>query len=1663
VAISIQTNVNSLVAQENLRVNTNFQSQTIQRLTSGYRINSSGDDAAGLAIANKYRSDTAELTQGVRNANDGVSNLQVIDGGMNNISKMLDRLRTLATQSASATFTDAGRVVANSEFQSLLTEIDRQAKSIGLDTNGQFAKTLSVFIGGGKAAGTGAIDTSNGTVSVDLSKSATDTRALGLKGLQVVGGTADIGNSSSTHTVQAIVNDSANKLSTQTPGFSNLYFAGPGFSDGSKVKVAVNTTGVSDINTLVAAVNNAISDAGNGTSQPATQFKAAGIVASVVTDSNGQHLAFNSSTTAFQVEAGDQMANAFLGNITSGSTGNALGTTVTGGATEASVASISHTIASADAHSQSLTVTVDGNATVVAIQAGSGTIGAAATDINTVGATNGFSAAYANGALTITATGAGAHTISVSNAPGQTGATTLGINNATASNGFSAANVTLQITGAGLTTPKLITFSNASTTVDAAIAELSNKVSTDTDLKAAGITMSGSSGSPLVFSNSRGEQFQVQVTGDTKNALGLGAFTTNVSSGNFAADYTSIQNGSAYTGANNYGTANLEFSVNGSSTASNRVSVDLSAGDATATVMTAANAANVDGGKMSIAVAGGTLNSGAVEVDFGADVAAFVGGNTATGAAGKSLTIDLDGVQKTVNFAAATGASATTSGTPTWADAATQTLTWTTGGSDVANGSVTFAANAATGASVTSGAGADYAGALGKTLTYSTDAGSTTAGSVTFTGAAATGTTIASGASADYAGAAGKALTYSLDNSTVAGTINFTAAAATGASVTSGASADFAGAAGKALTYSLDDGSTSATINITANAATGAHATVAAGPFSDVNGQTLTWDDNAGDTGTFTFTSAATDNYAVAAQLKTDLFSTAIDVTVDGSGALQLTNTNTGASTHLDFSGTAAHTLGLAVDDTTVNSYSNGADAQVLTGADVAGQITTKSGGDLTAAIDGSGNLVVTRTSTGSANHLQLGGAAAGAGTSLLKLSTSNATNGTDTQVLTADDIAAQITAQAGTNLSAKVVGGALQISTVATGAGANSQLKLGGAAAGAGTTFLKLAVTNQQTGTDAQVLTAYDVAAQITAHLGAALDAKVVGGNLVVTNKTTGAGAASQLELGGTAAGGGTTFLKLAVTNQTNGTAAGSLTADDIAAQINNSTAGAHINAKVTGGELVITNKSLGLAQTMTLSGAAALTSIGTVAAGADGDNTLTKVIAAIAAQDGRVTAADDLTGNLKITDNTAFTGTNHVLTLGNGTGAAATALGLSTSPVTSVHGSDTATQQAAIINGTTGIEVTADVNSSGKLVLTAKDKGAHAITLAPVAVGMGVPVATTALGFTTTSAGAGRSAQSVVDLLNNKFAQDPALQKAGLTASQTFGTITLSSSNNTFFRLGTSTSGANADLGFGVSSSTAQFGGVTATQSKLSSSDAGGASATNAISFAALANGSDDQALTVSANDPTGALQSMTILLKNDKDSSGNAVRNGRSIDEAVNYINTQLQQSSNSTLQKIVAVKEQLLDPTTKVPTGAEGINFISSLGSFKVGLGSSANGNGLNTGTAATEQGNIVGSGSNVSIDSLANALSAVTALSSAVTTLGNAQAAVGKGQNQLNYAIGLASSQISSFSAAESRIRDTDVAAEAANLTKAQVLQQASMAAMAQANSAPQAVMTLLRG
>jgi flagellin len=174
--ISLVTNVTSLNAQRNLNINNAFQSKTIGELTSGYRINSSGDDAAGLAIANSYRNNVAQLTQGVANANNATSQLQIIDGGLSNISTILDRLQTLASEAASGNPSSTTLATLDQEYQGLLSEVDRQANNIGLGAgNAANIVTLSVYIGGG-------ITATDSTVNVDLHTASVGTTGLGITG-----------------------------------------------------------------------------------------------------------------------------------------------------------------------------------------------------------------------------------------------------------------------------------------------------------------------------------------------------------------------------------------------------------------------------------------------------------------------------------------------------------------------------------------------------------------------------------------------------------------------------------------------------------------------------------------------------------------------------------------------------------------------------------------------------------------------------------------------------------------------------------------------------------------------------------------------------------------------------------------------------------------------------------------------------------------------------------------------------------------------------------------------------------------------------------------------------------------------------------------------------------------------------------------------------------------------------------------------------------------------------------------------------------------------------------------------------------------------------------------------------------------------------------------
>ena len=327
-AFSINTNIASLQAMNYLTNNQRFQNKTIAEVTSGLRIVNSGDDAAGLAVANQFAAQVAVLNQGIQNANDGLATLQTIDGGISNISQLLNRASTLAGEAASGTF-QGSRTVLNNEFQSVLAEINRQAQSIGMNTGGAFNKALSVFIGGGRDI-TGnpnnAAAVAEGVVSVNLAGAAVDAQGLGLTSFQANGATSTNG----TAVLEAVTK--ATNLSTSggtlgRAGEFQLSFSGAGFSDANAITVTANVGTATSLSDIANAINAGIAnvEAANSASANVQALTAAGIQAQV--NPAGTGIIFTSASAPFSVtdlggtdaNTGKDAAIALLG---SGATGN---------------------------------------------------------------------------------------------------------------------------------------------------------------------------------------------------------------------------------------------------------------------------------------------------------------------------------------------------------------------------------------------------------------------------------------------------------------------------------------------------------------------------------------------------------------------------------------------------------------------------------------------------------------------------------------------------------------------------------------------------------------------------------------------------------------------------------------------------------------------------------------------------------------------------------------------------------------------------------------------------------------------------------------------------------------------------------------------------------------------------------------------------------------------------------------------------------------------------------------------------------------------------------------------------------------------------------------------------------------------------------------------
>ncbi|WP_456267367.1 FliC/FljB family flagellin [Kushneria sp. AK178] len=206
-AMVINTNALSLNAQNNLNKSQQSLNTAIERLSSGSRINSAKDDAAGLAISNRMNAQVTGLNQANRNANDGISAAQTAEGALGQVTDNLQRIRELTVQSQNGTLTDTDKTSIQEEITQRLEEIDRiseQTQFNGKNLLDGSNSTLKIQVG------------ANDGQTIDLNMVSVETQDLGVKGFQV-GGTSGALTSIDTD------DGSGKKTSTQIGGIPDGY------------------------------------------------------------------------------------------------------------------------------------------------------------------------------------------------------------------------------------------------------------------------------------------------------------------------------------------------------------------------------------------------------------------------------------------------------------------------------------------------------------------------------------------------------------------------------------------------------------------------------------------------------------------------------------------------------------------------------------------------------------------------------------------------------------------------------------------------------------------------------------------------------------------------------------------------------------------------------------------------------------------------------------------------------------------------------------------------------------------------------------------------------------------------------------------------------------------------------------------------------------------------------------------------------------------------------------------------------------------------------------------------------------------------------------------------------------------------------------------------
>ena len=199
--LRVNTNVTSINAQRNLSSVTNRLGDNFRRLSTGLRISTAADDAAGLAISERLRSQVRSLEQSKRNANDGISLVQTAEGALNEVSSILTRLRELSIQASNGSVSDQDKSTLNEEFTSLVNEVNRIGRSTefnGIKLLDGSSSSVSFQVGFGTTSG---IDTLSVSLSAALSTS------LALNNL-------DIGSTGSTTTAITNIDTAINTISS---------------------------------------------------------------------------------------------------------------------------------------------------------------------------------------------------------------------------------------------------------------------------------------------------------------------------------------------------------------------------------------------------------------------------------------------------------------------------------------------------------------------------------------------------------------------------------------------------------------------------------------------------------------------------------------------------------------------------------------------------------------------------------------------------------------------------------------------------------------------------------------------------------------------------------------------------------------------------------------------------------------------------------------------------------------------------------------------------------------------------------------------------------------------------------------------------------------------------------------------------------------------------------------------------------------------------------------------------------------------------------------------------------------------------------------------------------------------------------------------------------